>query len=63
MDYRKFLSYIEDELEFMEGIDVATDEIVLKGAAGLVMLRDYVVWQMTQHPEEYPEYSNGCEKV
>lgn len=41
-DFRPFLKYVEEELEYMEPFDLGSDPRLLKVAGALVVLQEYL---------------------
>ena len=42
MDYKQFLSLVEEELEYMEAFDLSYEYRLMKAAGALVILKEYL---------------------
>ena len=59
MDYKQFLSLVEEELEYMEAFDLSYEYRLMKAAAALVILKEYLEARLKEDDTQVYEIIRG----
>lgn len=59
MDYKKFLSLVEEELEYMEAFDLSYEHRLMKAAGALVNLKEYLEARLKEDDTQIYEIIKG----
>lgn len=59
MDYKQFLSLVEEELEYMEAFDLSYEYRLMKAAGALVTLKEYLEARLKEDDTQVYEIIRG----
>ena len=59
MDYKQFLSLVEEELEYMEAFDLSYEYRLMKAAGALVILKEYLESRLKEDDAQAYEIIRG----
>ena len=59
MDYKQFLSLVEEEIEYMEAFDLSYEYGLMKAAGALVTLKEYLEARLKEDDAQAYEIIRG----
>jgi hypothetical protein len=59
VDYKQFLSLVEEELEYMEAFDLSYEYRLMKAAGALVILKEYLEARLKEDDTQVYEIIRG----